>query len=169
MTAKSHGNSVLLTAEIERIEADLELARDDVALLERLKSATDRVARLTGELEKVTTARSKALAAEAKANDERRFAAISNVSVTDGKTAAENVVRSTFTITYSRPAFDGRSTRVREHTCEGFGPLPPEVLDYIIEKRPDLIPAKIMALAPDSPRDAFRRYFVALRRGYVAA
>jgi hypothetical protein len=138
-------------------------------MLERLKSANDRVTRLTAEQEKAIKVRDKALAADAKAQEQARFAGISNVSVTDGKTAAENVVRSTFTITYSRPAFDGRSTRVREHTCEGFGPLPPEVLDYIIEKRPDLIPAKIMALAPDSPRDAFRRYFVALRRGYVAA
>lgn len=161
--------SRIAAAELERITAELTEARADVAMLERLKSANDRVARLTAEQEKAIKARDKALAAETKANDERRFASISNVSVTDGKTAAENVVRSTFTITYSKPAFDGRSTRVREHTCEGFGPLPPEVLDYIIEKRPDLIPAKIMALAPDSPRDALRRYFVALRRGYVAA
>jgi hypothetical protein len=161
--------SRIATAKLERITAELIEARADVAMLERLKSANDRVARLTAEQEKAIKARDKVLAAETKANDERRFASISNVSVTDGKTAAENVVRSTFTITYSKPAFDGRSTRVREHTCEGFGPLPPEVLDYIIEKRPDLIPAKIMALAPDSPRDAFRRYFVALRRGYVAA
>jgi hypothetical protein len=39
------------------------------------------------------------------------------------------------------------------------------VLDYLIEKCPDRIPAKIMALAPDNPRDAFSRYFAGLKRG----
>jgi hypothetical protein len=169
MTTKINRSSILIAAEIERIEADLQLARDDVALLERLKSATDRVVRLVAEHEKATAARTKTLAAEAKANDERRFAGISDVSVTAAKTENENVVRSNFTIRYSTPTWDGRSTRVREHSREGFGALPPEVLDYIIDKCPDLIPAKIIALAPDSPRDAFRRYFVSLRRGYVAA
>jgi hypothetical protein len=169
MTVKTHGSSIMLAAEIERIEADLELARSDVALLERLKSATDRVKRLTGEHERATAARTKALSAEAKADEERRYANISNVSVSEGETRNENVVRSQFTIRYSTPTWDGRASRAREHTSEGFGLLPPDVLDYIIEKRPDLIPAKIMALAPDSPRNAFRRYFVSLRRGYVAS
>ena len=167
MTTKTHGNSALLAAEIERIEAELELANEDVTLLERLKSATDRVARLTGELEKATAAQIKARNAEAKAYNDDRFARISNVSVTAGKTDSENLLRSTFTITYSKPAWDGRSTRVREHSTVGFGALPPEVLDYIIDKRPELIPAKIMALAPDSPRDAFRSYFVSMRRGFI--
>lgn len=159
--------SAVLAADIERITADLEQAHADIALLERLKSATGRVSRLTTELEKAKAARTKALTAEAKANDERRFASISNVSVSAGDTENENVLRSTFTINYSRPAWDGRTTRVREHSTVGFGALPPEVLDYIIEKRPELIPAKIIALAPDSPRDAFRRYFVSMRRGFV--
>lgn len=167
MTTKTLGDSSLLTAQIERIGAELALAKEDVALLERLKSATDRVARLTSELEKATAAETKARNAEAKAYKDERFARISNVSVTAGQTDNENVLRSTFTITYSKPAWDGRSTRVRERSTVGFGALPPEVLDYIIEKRPELIPAKIMALAPDSPRDAFRRYFVSMRRGFV--
>jgi hypothetical protein len=167
MTTNTPGNSIMLAAEIKRISDKLDAAREDVALLERLKSATDRVARLTGEYEKASKALDKAKATDAKADDDRRFGGISNVSVSAGNTANENVVRSTFTITYSRPSFDGRSTRVREHACVGFGALPPEILDYIIEKRPELIPAKIMALAPDSPRAAFRRYFVSLRRGYI--
>ena len=166
MTTKTPANSIMLGADIERITADLELANTDVALLERLKSAKDRVTRLTGELEKATAARTKALTSEAKANEDRRFAGISNVVITDAE-PNESVLRSPFTITYSKPAFDGRSTRVREHSAGGFGALSPEVLDYIIEKRPELIPAKIMALVPNDPRAAFRRYFVSLRRGFV--
>lgn len=169
MTANTN-RSRIAAAELARITAELDDARADVALLERLKSATDRVARLTAEHQKATAARAKALAAEAKANDERRFAGISDVSVAvHPKTTGENVVRTNWTITYTSPAWDGRVTRLMEHSVESFGALRPEVLDYIIEKRPDLIPSKIMALAPDSPRDAFRRYFVSVRRGYVAA
>jgi hypothetical protein len=39
------------------------------------------------------------------------------------------------------------------------------VLDCLIERCPDRIPGKIMALAPDKPREAFGRYFAGLRRG----
>jgi hypothetical protein len=157
-----------IAVDLGRISLELAEARADVALLERLKSANDRVARLTSEQEKAIRARDKALAAEAKAEEASRFANISNVSVTDN-VPAENVVRSAFTITYSRPVWDGRTSRHAEHTVESFGALPPEVLDYIIEKRPEVVPAKIMALAPDCPRDAFRNYFVSTRRGYVVA
>jgi hypothetical protein len=51
------------------------------------------------------------------------------------------------------------------HSRGGFGALPPAVLDYLIEKCPERIPAKIMALAPDNPRQAFNRYFMGLKRG----
>jgi hypothetical protein len=167
LTTNIKPNSIQLKADLERIDADLEIALADVALLERLKSAQDRVARLTAEQEKATKARDKALAAEAKAHQDARFAGLVDVQITD-KTPEENVVRSLFVITYSRPTWDGRTSRVTQHERSSFGSLPPEVLDYIIEKRPELIPAKIMALAPDSPRDAFRRYFVSTRRGFVS-
>jgi len=167
MTANTKPNSIMLKADLERIEADLEIALADVALLERLKSAQDRVARLTAEQDKTTKAKDKALTAEAKAHQDRRFAGLQDVSV-DDRTPYENVVRSQFVITYSRPSWNGRSNPLTQHERSSFGSLPPEVLDYIIEKRPDVIPAKIMALAPDSPVDAFRSYFVSTRRGFVS-
>ena len=52
-----------------------------------------------------------------------------------------------------------------EHSRNSFGALPPDVREYLIDQRPDLIPAKITALAPDNPREAFARYFVGLKRG----
>jgi hypothetical protein len=159
--------SLIAAAELERIAADLHAACEDVALLERLKSAKDRVTRLTAEQEKVTKERDRALAAEAKAADAARFAGISDVSVTDGS-PNENVLRSDFTITYTKPYWDGRETRQKQQSATSFGSLPADVLAYLMDKRPDLIPAKIMALAPDDPKAAFGCYFVSLKRGHVA-
>lgn len=154
---------------LDRIAADLSAALADVALLERLKSATDRVSRLTADQDKAIKEQDRAIAAAAKAEKASRFAGITDVSVTSSTQQHENLLRSGFTISYTKPTWDGRTTRGQKHSSDGFGTLPPEVLDYIIEKRPDLIPAKIMALAPELPRDAFRRYFVSLKRGFVVA
>ena len=158
------------TMNLARIAAELEEARADVALLERLKSANDRVTRLTTEQEKATKARDKALAAQAKAEKEARFAGISDVGVSESpETVRENVIRSSFTITYTKPTWNGRSSPPTRHSVASFGTLPPDVLAYLVDVRPDLIPAKIMALSPDSPRDALRRYFASCKRGYLAA
>jgi hypothetical protein len=156
----------IAAAELERITVELNEANADLALLERLKSAADRVKRLTAEQDKATKSRDKAVAAEAKAADDARFAGISDVQVTCN-TPDEHVVRSSFTINYVRLTWNGYLTAPMEHSVTGFGCLPPDVLDYLIERRPDRIPAKIMALAPDSPREAFRRYFASLRRGHI--
>lgn len=162
--------SLIATAELARITADLDAALEDVALLERLKSAADRVSRLTAEKEKAIKARDKALSAEAKAAEENHFARISDVDVTEHpETVPENVIRSSFTITYTRLTWDGWASRPAQHSVTGFGILPPDVLEYLIERRPERIPPKIMALAPDNPRDAFRRYFSSQRRGFILA
>lgn len=137
-------------------------------MLERLKSAVDRVKRLSIDYDKASAARDKAVAAEAKAREVERFAGISNVRVTQSPhTLGENVLRAAFTIEYTKPRWNMYETVPTDYSVDGFGPLPPEVLDYIIVKQPGLIPAAIMALAPDSPVDAFRQYFVGLRRGYL--
>ena len=156
----------IASAELERIACELELAREAVALLERLKSAVDRVARLTVEQERAVRARDKALAAEAKAQEQSRFGSISNLTVTDD-TPNEHLVRSQFTISYTKPAWNGRASVPKNHSAAGFGVLPPDVFAYLIERCPERIPAKIMALAPDNPEAAFKRYFVALKRGHV--
>lgn len=167
MTTKTSRSSRVLAAELSAITADLEEARKDMALLERLKSAADRVTRLTAEQTKTVTARDAALVTEAKVKQEARFAGIEQVEVTDN-TPNDNVVRSSFTISYVRPTWDGRSSVPRQHTVNGFALLVPEVLDYLIERCPERIPAKITALAPEDIRLAFNRYFVSVRRGYVA-
>lgn len=154
--------------ELDRISGELEEARADVTMLERLRSAVDRVKRLSIEQDKAIVAKDKALVAEAKAKEAEWFAGIGNVRVTQSDhTLGENVLRSSFTIEYTKPRWNMYETVQTQFSVEGFGPLPPEVLDYIIVKQPNLIPAAIMALAPDSPVEAFRQYFLGLRRGYL--
>jgi len=162
--------SRIAAADLDRINLDLAAAQADLDLLERLKSAGDRVARLTAEQGKATKERDKALAAEAKAAEATRFAHISDVQVTEHpETVRENVIRSSFTITYTRVAWNGFTSAPAQHSVTGFGILPPDVLDYLIDRCPERIPAKIMALSPDNPRDAFRRYFSSQRRGFIVA
>jgi hypothetical protein len=169
-TADLRQRVTMAAANINRISADLAEAQADLDLLERLKSASDRVTRLTAELAKATKEGDRAIAAEAKATKAKLFSGITDVTVTESpKTANEGVLRSSWTIAWTKPTWDGRRTRPMQHSATGFMALSPEVLDYIIEERPDLIPAKIIALAPDSPREAFYRYSASIKRGSVIA
>jgi hypothetical protein len=154
-------------ANIIRISAELEEARADMTLIDRLKSAADRVKRLSGEQDKAIAARNKALAAEAKAKQEARFAGISDMRITC--VGNEHLLRLRFTIEYMSPRWNGFESVPARRSFESFDALPSDVLDYIIEVRPDLIPAMIADLAPGSPREAFGRYFLGKKRGYIAA
>lgn len=169
MTTNNQG-SLSAAMDLEQISAELEEAQADVAMLERLKSSVDRVKRLSIEHGKASAARDKAIASEAKAIEAERFAGIGNVRVTQSaNTIGENLLRSAFTIAYTKPRWDMYEMVQTPYSVDGFGPLPPEVLDYIIIKQPILIPAAISALNPDDPTDAFRQYFLILRRGYQVA
>jgi hypothetical protein len=155
-------------ANLTRIRLELASAEEDVALLERLKSAVGRVERLTAEQAKAIKERDKLTAAEARADKAARFAGISDVTVTESpETVREHALRASFTITWTKPVWDGRASLPARHSIGGFGALPPDVLQYLIENCPDRIPAKIMALAPDNPREAFGRYFRGLKRGCI--
>jgi hypothetical protein len=128
------------------------------------------VARLTAERDKATKERDKALAAEAKSAEANRFAQNSDVQGTEHpETVREHVLHASWTIHWTKPTWNGRTSAPTQHSVTGFGIVPPDVLAYLMDKRPDLIPSKIMALAPDNPRDAFRRYFASQRRGFIVA
>jgi hypothetical protein len=163
--------SEIAAAELERITSDLNVALDDQALLERLKSAADRVKRLSAEKAKAVTVREKALAEEAKAAEVQRFAGLSDIQVTESiNTEREHVLNTNFTISYVRPTWDmyAQEALPRQHTVNGFRMLPHDVLDFLIERHPERIPAKIRCLA-DDPADAMAIYFAGLRRGYLTA
>lgn len=157
------------SVELNRIAAELHAAMEDVALAERLKTALDRVKRLTAEQQKVTDIRNRAILAEIKADEESRLAGISDVSVTCSPNSEhESVLRSSFTLHYTRPAWDMYSQRSlpRAHSV-GLTAAPSEVIEYLITRCPERIPQKILDLAPDNPAEAFRQYRLGLRRGYI--
>ena len=64
-TAELRQRTRAATDNLAQISGNLTAALEDVALLERLKSAPDRAARLTADKEKATKERDRALAAEA--------------------------------------------------------------------------------------------------------
>lgn len=152
------------------IEVALREAEQDVALLERLSGAEARVKALTADLAKAKSAEEKATAARVQAAYDARFADLSDIRVID-TTPDEGVLRSGFTITYTRTAYDmDRQENVPSPiSISGFGGLPDNVFAFLQERHPDRIPEKIMSLAPGDPTEAFNRYFRGLRRGYVAA
>ena len=158
------------TDALARVSANLAEAEQDLALLERLKSAGDRVKRLTADKEKAVKDRDAALATERKVREAARFGGLSDLRVLDA-TPAEGVLRSAFSINYTRVAYDmdtGQNVP-QPVTISGFGGLPDNVFALLVERHPDRIPAKIMALAPNDPKEAFARYFRGLTRGFIAA
>lgn len=161
--------SAIAAAKLARVTEELEAAQSDVALLERLKSAQDRVKRLLPEQEAALAEAAAAKDAESLAREEQRFAGLAGISVKDVR-PEDNVTRSTFEISYTRLAYDfeARTQVPSDHTVTGFLALPDEVFAFLIAKHPDKIPAKIMDLCPSNPTTAFERYFMALRRGFVS-
>ncbi|WP_029868159.1 hypothetical protein [Sphingomonas sp. UNC305MFCol5.2] len=159
------------SAALAQISADLVQAEQDLALLERLKSAGDRVKRLTADRAKAVGDRDTALAVERKAREDARFKDLSDLRVVEVGKTDEGVLRSAWTINYTRIAYDMDSGRnvPQPVAISGFGGLPDNVFALLIEQHPDRIPAKIMALAPNDPKEAFARYFRGLTRGFIAA
>jgi len=156
------------TENLFRIMAELGEAQQDVALLERLSTAQVRVDRLTGEQATAVAAQDAELAAEATATNEARFANYGVITVAD-KTPDEHVISTGFAITYTRLTYDMhyRENLPTAHIIEGFLALDDLTFDCLVEKHPEQIPRKIMALAPGDPRAAFERYFAGKRRGYL--
>lgn len=72
-----------------------------------------------------------------------------------------------FKITYTKDQWDSRMGRCypKAMTAETFSAVPADVLLYLLEKQPELLPADILALDPDSPRNALQIYMVARRKG----
>ena len=102
---------------------------------------------------------------------EALMAGIVDVTVRDASpaTAGDNLLHRSFAVTTTRPTYDSetRTNPVKPTTVRGFHAQPGGVMLFLIEKRPENIPAAIMALAPDNPHLAFERYAVARQRGHL--
>jgi hypothetical protein len=157
---------------------ELEEARQDVALLLRLKGAEDRVKRLIPEYEKALAADEKAeaakveaAAAEEQAARDARFAGLRDLIITEAADKlGSGVLSSRFRIKYTRDAWvsDANATLPQAVNKSGFAALDANVFAWIVEKHPEKVPASIMTLAPHDIGEAFHRYFVGLQRGYLA-
>ena len=165
-------NANEIEGRIASITAELAAANADVALLQRLKDAEANADRLTEELADLHDSAAKV---QTDANDAKRqeaFARIRNMSITaitpnDNPTAG--LLASRFAVTYETVAYDSstRCTVWRVASAPNIHHLPNEALAYLTEAKPELIPAGIMALAPDSPTEAVRSFIQAIRRGYM--
>jgi len=162
----NHTDRAALVSAVERLGADLEQAKADVALLQRLKDAEANAKRLAGELRAAQDELSTAIAEATEAKREAEFAKFKDITVTEEQGNGSSVLHSSFTIVVTALSFDG-ATHEEQRTYIGFGQLPGDALSYLIEKRPDRIPASITALSPNDPYEAFDTYFAGLRRGYL--
>lgn len=156
--------------DLSTITRELEEARQDDALFQRLSGAAGRVTELTAAKALAGAEQARVEAAAAATAKAGRFIGLSDIQVTRGGAADENLVRASFAISYTatRDHGDGWPTPKR-HTMRGFRALDPAVFGFLIEEHPECIPHEIMALAPGNPWGAFDEYFTALRRGYCSA
>jgi hypothetical protein len=140
-------------------------AQADIALLERLHGAADRLAALTTLQADVIAQQGLIYEQAAKGRQELAFAKFSTVDITD-KTPDENVIRSSFEVSYTVSSWDGRQSNLKRVTMTGLMSLPDDLLGYLIVRHPHKIPTKIAQLAAD-PYEAFERYFIGMKRGHL--
>lgn len=157
---------------LSKLARELDEARRDVALLQRLQEAQKRVEAASAAYENAKDAEERTAAEKAKAEHEARLDEISDLRVTESADPKGcGVLGSSFRITYTRPSWDHSLNRTVPKRVEvnGFGALCPPVLQYLIERAPEQIPASVMTLAPSDPEAALQRYFVGRRRGWISA
>jgi hypothetical protein len=157
---------VALTATVERLGAELIQARQDVALMQRLKNAEADAKRLAVELRTAQEELVQVNTAEVQAHRAAAYASYKDITVSGGAADA-SVLDTTFVITVTSLTYNGWETVPEILTYSGFRTLPREAVGYLLEVHPEQIPAKIKALAPGDNYEAFDRYFTALRRGYL--
>jgi hypothetical protein len=107
-----------------------------------------------------------ALANKATVEREERLKGFTNICV--DTTPGENLMNTTFIIRYTRLSWDMsiNESVPKEHKSTGFAGLDDAAYEYLVTKKPEAIPAQIMALAPGNPHDAFSLYFIGKKRGH---
>ena len=165
-------NAFEIASRINAATAELAAANADFLLLKRLSGAEDNVDRLSAEL---VSLQGTANTIEANAIDAKRqeaFARIRNMSITaitpsDNPTAGLLATR--FAVTYETVSYDSGTRRTvwLVANAPNINYLPIDALAYLTEATPEMIPAAIMALAPDNPTEAVRSFIQAIRRGYI--
>lgn|GEM_PF-764658 len=168
---------------LDTLAQEIDQAQEAIALGQRIKDAPALLKLLIAEQEKTQAAHDKeqAVAEAAKikevedmhiAAQEAQFAGLSDLNITETQDAkSASVLSSRFHIQWTRPVWNSaaNATLPEPTAVGGFTALEPRVLAWIVQRHPDKIPASIMALAPGNVDEALDRYFVALRRGFLAS
>ncbi|WP_288410823.1 hypothetical protein [uncultured Sphingomonas sp.] len=159
------GNLADIAGKIETLTADLHKVAATVELLG--KPAQLKADEIEAELQAAKDRFATALADQAVTERNRRLAGFSDISVE--VRPGESLIDTGFVIRYTRDTWDiGLNKTVpKQHECNGFAALVDDAYEYLVTRKPEAIPAQIMALAPDNPHEAFSIYFTAKRRGYV--
>ena len=165
-------NAFEIAGRIKAITIELAAANADFALLQRLKDAEANADRLTAELAGLQDSADTAQADANEAKRQEAFARIRNMSIT-AITPSDNpnpsLLQTRFAVTYETVSYDSGTRRTvwLVANAPNVNYLPIDALAYLTEATPEIIPAGIMALAPDNPTEAVRSFIQAIRRGYV--
>ncbi|ODP36198.1 hypothetical protein [Sphingomonas turrisvirgatae] len=147
-------------------------ANADAALHERLIAAKAEATRLRKVCDGLTAELSQAQAAEAKAVIAKFEAGNRNFRVERVQhDQRKGIAHDRFVITWERLCYDmnAHDSVWQDQTIDGFAVLPDDVMQYILRHKPQVIPADILALAPDDPFEAMGRYLTGKARGYFKA
>jgi len=109
---------------------------------------------------------STALADQVMAERDKRLNRFSDISVE--KRPGESLTSTGYIIRYTQDAWDVslNQTVPKPHVCNGFAALADAAYEYLVTKKPDAIPAEIMALAPGNPQQAMSVYLAGKARGF---
>ena len=153
---------------ITEIASGIEQARADIALLARLQDAPARLKRLEADHKPALAKQAEAEAKQAAADYEASFCGVTDIRVAKVG-PPENLLRTKFEITYTKPEYDSRLGQSIPKTflVHGFKALPDCAMLFLAEKRPNEIPPAIAALAPGNPHGALQAYLIGQRRGHL--
>jgi len=157
------------------IIAQLEKAQADLARLatvtDILPAAVTRIEEIRSEIVTAEGQLAEALADEAMQARAKMLEQFSNISVAVKHAGdTKGILAATFYVTWDKLAYDmaAKENLPKTYKCTGFDALPDDVWDYLLDVKPEAIPAEIMELSPGNPREAFQNYFACKRKGYVS-
>ncbi len=150
--------------EIETLSADLLRVNAMIDVLG--KPAIAKANEIDKALQSAKDRFATALADQADKEREERLSRYSDISVIT--TPSDNLISAGFVIRYMAKTWDMvlKDSVPKQHECNGFSMLPDDVYDYLVSKKPHVIPSVIMELAPGKPHEAMSIYLQSKARGF---
>lgn len=155
-----------IASEIECLSTDLYKVTATIELVG--KPAQLKANEIAAALDDAKDRFSTALADQAEIERAQRLTGFTDIEVIcpdDGR----NLISAPFTIRYTKSVYDmaTKSAVPIVHDVNGFASLPDDAFEYLIARKPEAIPAAILALSPGDANAAFDIYFAGKRRGYI--